>query len=152
MHEQIARQVREMVAAAAKAEVPAEARAAAQETVAKAREACAKWAAAIETGGKTLEDAILAGQSSAKAITAKIAADALANTNAALTAAEEIVEAKTLPEAAQIQARFLQTQATALREQGNALVELSLKAAKEAVDAVIKAAANAAAEVNRAVA
>jgi hypothetical protein len=37
-----------------------------------------------------------------------------------------------------------------LREQGTALVELSLKAAKEAVDTAMKAAANAAAEANRA--
>lgn len=152
MHEQIARQVREMVATAAKAELPAEARAAAQETVAKAREACARWVAAVETGGKTLEDAILAGQLNAKAISTRIAADALANTNAALAAAEEIVEAKTLPEAAQIQARFLQSQVTALREQGNALLELSLKAVKEVADTMLKAAANATVEVNRAVA
>jgi hypothetical protein len=150
MHEQIARQVREMVAAAAKAELPEQARVAAQETVAKAREVCAQWAAAVETGGKALEDVVLAGQSNAKAITTRIATNALANTNAALAAAEEIVEAKTVTEAAQIQARFLQTQATVLREQGTALVELSLKAAKEAVDTAMKAAANAAAEANRA--
>jgi hypothetical protein len=152
MHEQIARQVREMVAAAAKAEVPAEARAAGQETVAKAREACAQWAAAIEKGAKAVDEVILAGQSSAKAITTKIAADAVANANSALNVAEEIVEAKTLPEAAQIQARFLQTQLTVLREQGSALVELSLEVAKQATDTLMKAAANAAGDIKKAVA
>ena len=52
MHEEITRQVRDMVAAAAKTEVPAQVRAVGQESVAKAREACAKLNAVAEKGAK----------------------------------------------------------------------------------------------------
>jgi len=51
-----------------------------------------------------------------------------------------LVDAKTLSEAAQLQAKFIQTQANVIGEQGKALIELSLKAAKETADAWMKAA------------
>src|SRR5471032_529471 len=143
MDEEITRQVRDMVAAAAKTEVPAQVRAVGQGNVAKAREACAKLNAVAEKGAKVLEDVILIAQSSAKTVARKIADDAVANTKSALDAAEQLVESKTLPEAARLQARFLQTQITVLGEQGNALIELSLKVAKEAADMWIKAVTNA---------
>ena len=63
-----------------------------------------------------------------------------------------MVEARTLPEAAQLQARFLQTQMTVLGEQGNALIELSLKVAKETADMWIKAVANAVGDLKNATA
>ena len=152
MHEEITRQVRDMVAAAAKTEMPAQVRAVGQESVAKAREACAKLNAVAEKGAKALEDVILIAQSSAKTVARKIADDAVANTKSALDAAEQLVEAKTLPEAAQLQARFLQTQMTVLGEQGNALIELSLKVAKEAADMWIKVVTNAVGDLKNATA
>ena len=152
MHAEITRQIRDMVAVATKTEVPAEVRAIGQEGVAKAREACANWTTAVERGAKALEDVILAAQSNAKIVARKITDDAVANTKYALDAAEQLVEAKTLPEAAQLQARFLQTQMTALGEQGNALIELSLKVAKETADTSIKATTNAVSDLKNAAA
>jgi hypothetical protein len=149
MHEEVTRQIRDMVAVAV---VPVEARAVGQESVAKAREACTNWTIAVEMAAKALEDGLLIAQSSAKAIVRKIADDAVANTKSALDAAAQLVEAKTLPEAAQLQARLLQTQMTALGEQGNALIELSLKVAKEAADKWIKAVTNAVGELTNAAA
>ncbi len=143
MHEEIAREVRDMMAAAAKTEVPAQVRAIAQESVAKAREACGRWNAAVEKGAKALEDVIAAAQSNAKTVARRIAEDTLANTSSALDVAEQLVEAKTLPEAAQLQAKFVQTQVNVIGEQGKALIELALKAAKETADAWLKAASNA---------
>ena len=66
MHVEITRQVRDTVAVAAKTEVPAQVRAVGQESVAKARGACAKLNAVAEKGAKALEDVILIAQSSAK--------------------------------------------------------------------------------------
>jgi len=152
MHEEITQQIRDMVAAAAKTEVPAEVRAVGQEGVAKAREACAKLNAVAEKGSKALEDVILIAQSSAKTVARKIADDAVANTKSALDAAEQLVEAKTLPEAALLQARFLQTQMTVLGEQGKALIEPSLKVAKETADTLIKATTNAVSDLKSAAA
>ena len=143
MHEEIARQVRDMMAAAAKTEVPAQVRAVGQESVVKAREACAKWSIAVEKGAKVLEDVITVAQSNAKTVARRIADDTLANTSSALDAAERLVDVKTLPEAAQLQVKFVQTQMNVIGEQGKALIELSLKTAKETADAWMKAASNA---------
>jgi len=152
MHEEIARQVRDMVAAAAKTEVPAQVRAIGQESVAKARETCARWSIALEQGARALEEVVLAAQANAKTVVRRIAEDVLANTSSALDAAEQLVDAKTLPEAAQLQAKFVQTQVNVMGEQGKALLELSLKVAKEGADAWIAAARNAVGDLNKAVA
>ncbi len=140
MHEEIARQIRDMMAAVAKTEIPAQVRATGQEGIAKAREACGRWNAAVEKGAKALEDVIAAAQSNAKTVARRIADDTLANTSSALDAAEQLVDAKTLPEVAQLQAKFVQTQVNIIGEQSKALIELSLKAAKETADAWMKAA------------
>ncbi len=55
-------------------------------------------------------------------------------------------------EAAQLQARFLQTQMTVLGEQGKALIEPSLKVAKETADTLIKATTNAVSDLKSAAA
>jgi hypothetical protein len=118
-------------------------RAVGQESVVKAREVCAKWSIAVEKGAKVLEDVITVAQSNAKTVARRIADDTLANTSSALDAAQQLVDAKTLPEAAQLQVKFVQTQMNVIGEQGKALIELSLKAAKETADAWMKAASNA---------
>ncbi len=147
MQDEIARQMRDVMAAVAKTEVPAQVRAIGQESVAKAREACGRWNAAVEKGAKALEDVIAAAQSNAKTVARRIAEDTLANTSSALDVAEQLADAKTLPEAAQLQAKFVQMQATVIGEQGNALVELALKAAREIADAWMRAASNAAGDL-----
>jgi hypothetical protein len=143
MHEEIARQVRDMMAAAAKTGVPAQVRAVGQQSVVNAREACAKWSIAVEKGAKVLEDVITVAQSNAKTVARRIADDTLANTSSALDAAQQLVDVKTFPEAAQLQAKFVQTQMNVIGEQGKALFELSLKTVKETADTWMKAASNA---------
>ena len=80
-------------------------------------------------------------QSSAKLVSRKIADNAVANTAAALEAAEQLASAKTFREAAQLQGKFVQAQMGVLGEQANALLELSLKVAKQAADTFVGAAA-----------
>ena len=149
MQEEFAQQARDMLAAASRTEVPAELRAVGQDSVAKAREACATWHAAAEKGAKAIEDVLLVAQSNAKLVSRKIADNAVANTNAALEAAEQLAGAKTLQEAAQLQAKFVQAQMGVLGEQANALLESSLKVAKQAADTFVGAAAKAAGDHSR---
>jgi phasin len=149
MHEQFARQV---LAAAAKTEVPAEVRAFAQESVGKAREAYARWAIGAEKGSKAIEDAIRLAQLGVMTVGEKALGNALANTEAAFDAAGELARAKTLQEAAQLQAKFLQMQMNSVGEQGKALFELSLNFAKEAADALTAIASSTAGDLKAAVA
>ena len=136
MNEHIARQAREMLAAAAKTEVPPEMRALAQETVAKAREAVGKWTSGARQGAHALEEVALTAQTGLRTISEKAFDNALANTETAFEAAEKLARASTLTEAAQLQARFLQDQLAVVSRQGRELVELSVKAAQETKDAL----------------
>jgi hypothetical protein len=150
MQEQIAGHARDILAAAGRTEVPAELRAVGQDSVAKARKACATWHAAVENGAKVLEDVLLAAQSNAKLVSRKIVDNAVTNANAALEAAEQLACAKTFPEAAQLQAKFVQAQMSVIGEQANALLELSFKVTKQAADTFVAAATNAVGDHNRA--
>ncbi len=134
MNEHIARQAQEMLAAAAKTEVPTEVRALAQETVAKAREAYCKWSSGARQGARALEEVMLAAQTGVRIIGAKAFGSAQANTEAAFEAAVELARARTLTEAAQLQAKFVQNQLAAVSDQGKELFELSVKVAKETAD------------------
>lgn len=136
MKDQITRQAQEMLAAAARIEVPAEVRAMAEDGVAKAREAYAKWNAAAQNGTKAIEDVALTAHAAAKTVTEKVYANALANTEATLDAAAKLARARTLNEAAQVQAKFVQDQIAAVTEQGKAVFELSVRVAKETTDAM----------------
>ncbi len=134
MTEHIARQAQDMLAAAAKTEVPAEVRAFAQESVAKTREAFDKWNVGARQSTRVLEEVLLAARTGVKTIGEKALGNALANTEAAFDAAEGVARARTVPEAAQLQARFVQERLAALNAQGKALFELSIRVAKETTD------------------
>ena len=136
MNEHIARQAQDMLAAAARTEVPAEVRALAEEGVAKAREAFGKWNTGAQQGAKALEEVMVAAQTGAKSIGEKAFRNALTNTEAAFNAAEGLARARTLPEAAQLQTRFVQDQLAIVSAQGKALFELSVKVAQETADAL----------------
>lgn len=134
MNEQIARQAQDMLAAAAKTEVPAEVRALAQESLAKAREAFDKWNAGARQGAQALEEVVAAAQTGARTIGNKALGNTLINIDAAFEAAEGLARARTLPQAAQLQARFVQDQLADASTQGKELFELSVKVAKETAD------------------
>ena len=82
----------------------------------------------------------------------KAGGNALANTEAEFDAADELARVKTLQEAAQLQAKFLQTQMNAVGEQGKALFELSLNFAEEAADALTAIASSTAGDLKAVVA
>ena len=130
MQDQMVRQARDVLTAVAKSEVPAEVQALAQESVAKARDAYTKWNAGTEKSATALQELIHLAQSSAKQALGNV----LANTEAAFDAAGQLARARTLQEAVQLQAEFVQTQMGVAGGQGKALFELTLKVAKEAAD------------------
>ncbi len=134
MNEHIARQAQEMLAAVAKTEIPPEMRALAQETVAKAREALGKWNSGARQGARALEEVVVSAQTGLRTIGEKALDSALANTETAFEAAAELARARTLTEATQLQARFLQDQLAVVSRQAKELVELSAKVAQETKD------------------
>jgi phasin family protein len=146
MNEHIARQTQAFLAAAVNTEVPAEVQAAAQEGVAKARDAFATWNAAALTGTRAADEVMLAGRSGAKAFGDKVLNNVHAAAEAAFDAAQALARAKTIPEAVQLQTRFVQEQLAMASQQGKALFELSAKVAQETTDALAAIATKAASD------
>ena len=89
------------------------------------------------------------GATGAKTVGEKAIGNALTNAEAALDAADQLARARTLQEAAQLQATFAQKQMEAVGEQGKALFELSLKVTKEAAEALTAIASGAAGDPRR---
>jgi len=149
MNEQLTRQAQDMLAAVVKTEVPAEVRTMVQDGVAKTREAYAKWTTAAQTGSKALEEVMLATQAGAKTVGETIFGNALANTEAAFDAAQGLARARTLPEVAQLQTRFVQELLAIVSKQGKGLLELTVKVAKETADTLTAIATKAADDLKK---
>jgi phasin family protein len=141
MNEYFKRQTEEFMNAARAAQMPGNFQAFAQESVAKTREAYDKLSAAAKDHAKATEDFLLATQAGAKAIGARVIDNAAANTDAVFDAAQAIAKAKSLPEAARLQADFVQKQFAVAGEQTKELFELSARVAQQAFRTVNEVAA-----------
>lgn len=131
MNDQFTRQAQDMFAAAKEARIPENVQAFAEESVIKTREAYAKAQAVTKDGVKVAEDVVLAATAGAKALGEKMLHNTTVNTEAAFDAAQAIARAKTLPEAARLQANFVQQQMAVAGAQTKELFELSTKIAKQ---------------------
>lgn len=136
VQDDFARQAQDMFAAAKDAKIPENIQHFAEESVSKTREIFHKMNAAARDNAKAVEEVVLASTAGNKAIGEKIFQNTVANTEAAFDAAQAIARAKTLPEAAQIQAKFLQQQMTIAGTQTKELFELSTKVAKQAFESM----------------
>lgn len=132
--DQFSRQAQDMFNAAKEARIPENVQAIAEEGVAKTREAYSKIASVAKDNAKVVEEVMLAAQAGAKSIGEKVLHNATVNTEAAFDAAQAIVRAKTLPEAARLQADFVQQQLAVAGAQTKELIELSTKVAKQTFD------------------
>jgi hypothetical protein len=150
MNEQFARQTQAFLAGAANIEVPAEVQAMAQDSVAKAREAFVTWSAAARSGTRAIDKVMLANRSGAKTIGDNVLSNAQAAAEAAFAAAQGLARAKTLPEVAQLQAKFVQEQLAMASQQGKALLELSAKIAQETTDTLTAIATKSAGDLQKA--
>lgn len=136
VQDDFARQAQDMFAAAKDAKIPENIQHFAEESVSKTREIFHKMNAAARDNAKAVEEVVLASTAGNKAIGEKIFQNTVANTEAAFDAAQAIARAKTLPEAAQIQAKFLQQQMTVAGTQTKEIFELSTKVAKQAFESL----------------
>jgi hypothetical protein len=131
MNEQFTRQAQDILAAAKDARIPENVQAFAEESVAKTREAYNKLSTVAKDNVKVLEEVMLATHAGAKAIGEKVLQNSVVNTEAAFDAAQAIARAKTFPEAARLQANFVQQQLAVASSQTKELFELSTKVAKQ---------------------
>lgn len=132
MNEYVKRQTEDFMNAAKVGQMPENMQAFAQESVAKTREAYDKLSVVAKDQAKATEEFLLATQAGAKAIGARVLDNAAANTEAVFDAAQAIAKAKSLPEAARLQAEFMQRQFAAAGEQTKDLFELSTRVAQQA--------------------
>ena len=135
-----ARQAQDMFAAAKDARIPENLQHFAEESVTKSREMFTKFNSTAKDSAKVVEDMVLASTAGNKAIGEKIFQNTVSNAEAAFDAAQAMARAKTLPEAAQIQAKFFQQQMTIAGTQTKELFELSTKVAKQAFETMNQAA------------
>jgi phasin len=134
VNEQFTRQAQDMFNAAKEARIPENVQHMAEESVAKTREAYQKINAATKDGAKAMEDVMMTAQASAKTLGEKVLHNTMANTEAVFDAAQAIAKARSLPEAAKLQADFFQQQFAAVGAQSKEFFELSSKLAKQTFD------------------
>lgn len=131
MNEQFTRQAQDMFAAAKDARIPENIQAFAEDSITKSREAFNKMQTVAEDNAKAAEEVMLAAQAGAKAIGEKVVHNTAVNAQAVFDAAESIARAKTVPEAARLQANFFQQQLAVAGAQTKELFELSTKVARQ---------------------
>lgn len=141
MNEQFTRQAQDMFRAAQDGRIPESFQAMAEDGVAKTREAYQKLQSATKDNVKVVEEFVLAAQAGAKAIGEKVIQNTAANTEAVFDAAQAMARARSLPEAARLQADFLQQQMAAASSQTKELLELSTRVTRQAIESVNAAAA-----------
>lgn len=132
MNDQFTRQAEQFFSAAKEARVPENVQAMVVDGVAKTREAYEKAAVVAKDQAKAAEEVLLAGQAGAKAIGNKLIENTAANAEAAFDAAQAIARARSLPEAARLQAEFMQKQMAVAGSQTRELFELSSRVAQQA--------------------
>ena len=140
MNEQFTRQAQELFGAAKDARIPENLQAFAEESVAKTRDAYQKFNTVAKDNAKVLEDVMAAAQVGARTLGEKVLTNTATNTEAAFDAAQAIVRARTLPEAARLQADFVQQQIAAANAQTKEFFELSAKLAQQTFESLNTAA------------
>ena len=110
INDQFTRQAQDMFNAAKDARIPENVQHMAEEGVVKTREAYQKMNAVTKDGVKVMEDVLLTAHAGAKTLGEKVLNNTMANTEAAFDAAQAIARARSIPEAAKLQADFMQQQ------------------------------------------
>jgi len=150
MNDQFTRHAQDMFKVVNGFKMPENFQVIAEDGVAKTREAYDKLAAVAKDQAKAAEEMMLAAQAGAKSLGEKVVSNTIANTEAAFDAAEALVRAKTLPEAAQLQAGFVQKQMAVAGAQTKELFELSTKVAKQTFETMNAVAAKSFEQIKKA--
>lgn len=136
MNKPLTRRAQEMLSAAMVGHIPENVRAIAEDSIAKTRTNYTKINSVTKDSVKALEDIFDAAHSGAKMISEKILRNTEENVEAALDAAEDIARAKTLPEAATLQANFMRRQLALVGTQTQEIFEISAKVAQQAFESM----------------
>jgi len=136
MNKPLTRRAQEMLSAAMVGHIPENIRAIAEDRLAKTRTSYTKINSVTKDSVKALEDIFDAAHSGAKMISEKILRNTEENVEAALDAAEAIARAKTLPEAATLQANFMRRQLALVGTQTQEIFEISAKVAQQAFESM----------------
>lgn len=131
INDQFTRQAQDMFNAAKDARIPENMQHMAEEGVAKTREAYQKINAATKDGAKVVEGVMVAAQAGVKTLGEKVLHNTMANTESLFDAAQAIARARSIPEAAKLQADFMQQQFAAVGAQSKEFFELSTKLARQ---------------------
>ena len=131
MNNQLVRQTEEMLHAVRAARIPENIKVLAEESVEKSREAFDKLQTVSKDSSKALETVMTTAQTGARSITETLLRNMERNAEAVFDAASEMARAKTVPEAIQIQASFVQQQMTASVQQTQELMDLLAKLAQQ---------------------
>lgn len=134
MNDHFKRQAEQFMNAAKDARIPENVQAFAIDSVTKSREAFDKMAHVAQDQAKAAEELLIATQAGAKTIGGKIVENTARNTHAVFDAAEAMARARSLPEAMQLQAQFMQQQMTLAGAQTKELFELSTRVAQQAFE------------------
>ena len=140
MNEQFTRQAKDMFKVAQDGRIPENIQAMAEDGVTKTRDAYLKLNTVAKDGAKVVEEVVMAAQAGAKAIGEKVLHNTSVNTEAVFDAAQAMARARTLPEAARLQADFMQQQFAAAGAQTKELFELSSKVARQTIESMNSAA------------
>ena len=112
----------------------------AQDSVARSRELYRSTMAAAQGSARVFAEVAETTWGSAKLLNDKIIQNVTANTEAAFSAAEAIAQARSLPEAAQLQSDFMQLLFASTGEQLKEFVDLSARVAQHVLETVQEAA------------
>lgn len=134
LNEQFMKQAEEFMASAKDARLPETFQALTHESVTKTREALDTAQKVAKSTGKEYETVADTYAKGAKALNKKLMDTAAANTAATLDAVEAIAESKTIPEAARLQADFVQQHMTQTAEQTRDIMEHTQKLMKDTFD------------------
>lgn len=134
MNEQFTRQAQDMFRAAQDARIPEQFQVMAEDGVAKTREAYQKLNTMAQDNAKVVEEMVLTASAGAKALGEKVLQNTSANAEAAFDAAQAIARARSIPEAARLQADFVQQQLAVASNQTKEFFELSTKVARQTIE------------------
>jgi phasin len=117
-------------------EVPEQVRAFAEKGVSQARESYTKFKDAAETHNSTIEAVFTSATKGATDYSAKLLDMVKANTNAAFDFAQELVSAKSVPQAMELWSAHAKKQVETFTAQTKELAELSQKIATETAEPI----------------
>lgn len=124
--EQMSRATREMAEAVTNGSIPASARETASESVRRTREAYELISSGATERASEVQRLMLGSQSHATAVINQITHNMTVQSNAVFDAWAAIARARSLPEAAEVQSDFVQSQLAMLGQQSQKLFQLAL--------------------------